>query len=391
MAAGCRLGLPGGGFPGAFGAQPGRRHLTLEIAMLFRTTSRTIGLLAALALLAGCARGPTPTPAPPAATATQEPSPTAAALPSATPAARAVTSGVPAAQTAAPSTHTAAPAVPTLPPAPKLDSFDPAGVKDIKLDDYPVIPAISAEAVAIYRAGVSGGNNPHIFSKLGDCMTENEYFLSPFSARKYDLGAYADLQAAIDQFAGVPARLGDWTQDSFATPGLAAAKGFNVAGPLDPTWANPKWCRAGESPAACEYRVAKPSLAIIMFGTNDASYTDAASYDYYLRTLVILTLQNGTLPLLNTFPTRPEAADKSLLLNQIVIKIAADYGVPLVNLNRALESLPNQGVDPKDTIHLSAPPDKRVDVFSAQNLQYGFTVRNLVTLQALQAVLKAVR
>ena len=354
--------------------------------MLFRKIGQAFGLLAGLALLVGCAGAPAATLPPAASTAIPIPSPTLDVPPSSTPVSGSVT---PTAQTA--TAPAAAPAAPAVPTPPKLGSFDPASVSNIKIDDYPVIPVVGAEAVAIYRAGLVSGNNPHVFSKLGDCMTENEYFLSPFSAKQYDLGPYGDLQAVIDQFAGVPARQGDWTQDSFATPGLAAAKGFNVAGPLDPTWANPKWCKPGESPAACEYRVAKPSLAIIMFGTNDASYTDAASYDYYLRTLVILTLKNGTLPLLNTFPTRPEAADKSLLLNQIVIKIATDYGVPLVNLNRALESLPNHGVDPKDTIHLSAPPDKRVDVFSAQNLQYGFTVRNLVTLQALQAVLKAVQ
>jgi hypothetical protein len=32
-----------------------------------------------------------------------------------------------------------------------------------------------------------------------------------------------------------------------------------------------------------------------------------------------------------------------------------------------------------------------VDVFTKDNLQYGFTMRNLVTLQALDAVLKAVK
>ena len=221
-------------------------------------------------------------------------------------------------------------------------------------------------------------------------MTENEYFLAPFGAKNYDLGEYTDLQAVINQFADVPVRPDEGTADSFTVVGLAAARGFNVAGPLDPTWANPKWCQAGESPAACEYRVAKPSLAIIMFGTNDATYTEAPTYDYYLRTLVALTLDSGVVPLLNTFPTRPEAPEKSLLLNQIVVKVALDYGVPLINLNRALEALPHQGVDPQDTIHLSVPADKRVDVFSAQNLQFGFTVRNLVTLQALQAVLAAV-
>jgi len=282
-------------------------------------------------------------------------------------------------------------ALPARPAPPKRGTFDPASVSSIRLSDYPVIPVIGPGVVALYRAGLARGNNPRVFSKLGDCMTETEYFMAPFALRNYDLGSYTDLQAVIDQFAGVPARQGDWQKDSFATTGLAAAQGFNVAGPLDPTWANPQWCKSGESPAACEYRVARPSLAVIMFGTNDATYTEPAAYDYYMRTLVALTLDNGVVPLLNTFPTRPEAPEKSLLMNQIVVKVAADYGVPLVNLNRALEALPNHGVDPQDTIHLSVPADKRVDVFSAQNLQAGFTVRNLVTLQALQAVLQAVK
>ncbi len=283
------------------------------------------------------------------------------------------------------------PALPARPVPPKLGSFDPASVSSIRLSDYPVIPVIGPGVVALYRAGLAHGNNPRVFSKLGDCMTDTAYFLVPFDLKTYDLGPYKDLQAVIDQFAGVPARQGDWQKDSFATMGLAAAQGFNVAGPLDPTWANPQWCNNGESPAACEYRVARPSVAIIMFGTNDATYTEPPAYDYYLRTLVALTLDNGVVPLLNTFPTRPEAPEKSLLMNQIVVKVAADYSVPLVNLNRALEALPNHGVDPQDTIHLSVPSDKRVDVFSAQNLQAGFTVRNLVTLQALQAVLQAVK
>ncbi|MCC7360122.1 MAG: SGNH/GDSL hydrolase family protein [Anaerolineales bacterium] len=279
------------------------------------------------------------------------------------------------------------------PAPPKLGSFDPAGVAAINLNDYPIIPEISANARAVYAAGLAAGNNPRVFSKLGDCMTENPHFLVTFAQGQYDLGAYRDLQAVLDQFSGVPARRGDWQLDSFGTVGLAAAAGFNIAGPLDATWANPQWCQAGESPAACEFRVAQPTIAVIMFGTNDVAFTDAATFDYFYRTLVINTLNANVLPLLSTFPTRPEDEAKSLLLNQIVVQIAHDYAVPLLNLNRALAPLPDHGVDPNDTIHLSAPPEGhgRVDVFTPDNLQYGFTMRNLVTLQALQAVLAAVQ
>jgi hypothetical protein len=277
-----------------------------------------------------------------------------------------------------------------LPATPVFGAFDPARVTSLSLADYPVVPTISATARAIYAAGLARGSNPRVFSKLGDCMTENPYFLVTFAEGQYDLGPYAGLQAVLDHYQGVPARLGDWTQDSFATKGLAAASGFNIAGPLDPTWADPAWCESGESPAACEFRVARPSVALLMFGTNDVAFTDAASYDYFLRSLIDQSIDSGVLPILSTFPTRPEEPENSVLFNQIVVRAALDYDLPLINLNRALEPLPHHGVNPNDTIHLSVPPDGRVDRFTPEDLQYGFTVRNLLTLQALEALLAAV-
>ena len=327
---------------------------------LYRISRAWLALLIGACVLLGACR-PATTPVPPTATVVATTVPTVAAT------------------------------APARPATPVFGAFDPKTVSGIKLDEYPIIPAISATARAIYQAGIAAGHNPRVFSKLGDCMTENPYFLVTFSQGQYDLGQYSDLQAVLDQYRGVPARSGAWDKDSFATVGLASASGFNVAAPLDATWADPKWCHGGESPAACEFRVASPSVAVIMFGTNDVGLTDAASYDFFLRTLIQQTIDSGVLPLLSTFPTRPENPDKSLLLNQIVVKVAEDYAIPLVNLNRALEPLPNHGVNPADTIHMSVPPDGRVDRFTADDLQYGFTMRNLVTLQALAAVLKATK
>ena len=53
---------------------------------------------------------------------------------------------------------------------------------------------------------------------------------------------------------------------------------------------------------------------------------------------------------------------------------------------------PTQSLIPvNDTIHLSVPADQQVDDFTADHLQSGFNMRNLVTLQALAAVLEAVQ
>lgn len=279
------------------------------------------------------------------------------------------------------------------PAPPVLGKFDPASVSDIDVLALPVLPEITEPMRANLRDAVARGRakgkRPDVFSKLGDCMTENEHFFLPFGDGDYDLGAHAALQPLIERFRRTPARAGNWTKNSFDTPGLSAAGGFNIAAPLDPTWSNPEWCRNSESPLACELRVAQPAYALIMFGTNDVALTDGATYDYFLRSIVNSVLDAGVVPILSTFPYRPEDPEKTLLLNRIAVRVAADYQIPIMNLFRALEALPDRGVNTADTIHLSVAPDGRADVFDEAHLRYGFATRNLVTLQSLASVVQA--
>lgn len=280
--------------------------------------------------------------------------------------------------------HAALQATPTLAPLddPELGAFDPASVADITLADYPFVPEISENALAIYYAGLEQGNNPHAFAKVGDCMTDHPSFLIPVGEGEYDLGEYASLQTVIDHF------ITDEV-NSFARKSQAAAGGFNSASILDSMWANPEFCEAGESPLSCEFRITQPSVALIMFGTNDVFYLDEAQYDYFLRSIIVETIRNNVLPVLSTFPMRPEFPDKSILYNQIVAKVAQDYDIPLINLWLALDPLPNQGIDPEETTHMTVPESGFACYFIDENMAAGFTVRNLLTLQALEAVLAA--
>ncbi len=271
---------------------------------------------------------------------------------------------------------------------PTLGDFDPADVADIDIMDYPILPELTAHARAIYAAGVARGNNPHVFSKVGDCMTAAPEFLTTCDATG-DLGEYEDLQAVIEHFAAAPARGGaeGWELDAFATVSLASAGGFNTTSALDPLWADPEWCDADENSLACEYRLSQPAFAIIMFGTNDVQALQAEYFDYYLRMVVLETIEADVVPVLNTFPGRPEFPEKSALFNQIIIKVATDYDLPLVNLWRALQDLPDGGVDGEETIHLTAPNDlELVCDFTEATLETGYTLRNLVTLQALDVL-----
>lgn len=271
---------------------------------------------------------------------------------------------------------------PTLMPVPDpvAHELDLEQLAAIDLQDYPPVPEISLRAQQIYLAGLAQGSNLHTFIKVGDCMTDNPYFLRPLGAGDYALGEYDSLQGVIDYFV-------DEETNSFSRISQASAGGFNSASILDSLWANPEFCESGETPLACEVRIMQPSMALIMFGTNDVFYLDETQFDYFLRAIVVETIHNGALPVISTFPQRPEFPDKSVLYNQVIVQIALDYDIPLINLWQALESLPNQGVDPEETTHMTAPASGAVCHFIGENMQTGFTVRNLLTLQTLDAVL----
>jgi hypothetical protein len=243
---------------------------------------------------------------------------------------------------------------------------------NINLHDFPVVPVFSDRAHQIFEAGRSLGRNPHAISKIGDCISDNGYFLSPFGWGQYDLGVYTHLQSVIDHF-GL----------TLAYDSHAAYDGLVTTAVLDALFANPLACQPGETPLRCEYRVHRPSVAIIMFGAQDLLFTGPAEFDRNLRQIVHETIQTGVLPILSTFPGNLELWNASLRYNRIVVQIAIDYDIPLMNLWKALETLPNHGLN-DDGRHLSLPVTDAGDL-TEPNLERGYPLRNLVTLQALDA------
>jgi len=282
----------------------------------------------------------------------------------------------------APLAGAAPPATPTPfdLPDPVPGPLDLEAVTAIDLASLPLVPEISENARAIYAHSLARGRDPHAFIKVGDCMTDTPHFLIPIGAGDYALGGYAHLERVIAQFRTEE-------RDSFARQSQAAAGGFNAASILDAIWANPEFCQAGETPLSCELRIMQPSIALIMFGTNDVQYLTAEQFSYFLRALVVETIRAGVLPVLSTFPHRPEFPEQTILFNQIVAGVALDYDVPLINLWLALEPLPDRGVDLADPTHMTVPASGAVCAFVDENLAAGFTMRNLLTLQTLEAVL----
>ncbi len=253
-----------------------------------------------------------------------------------------------------------------------LVGFNLPVIEQIDLTAYPVVGSVTATARAIYQRGQAMGRDPHQLAKVGDCFSDHEYFLKHFAWGRYNLGEYAALQPVIDFFG-----------ESMDDLSYAASVGFVAGAVLDPVWASPEVCQQRESPLACEYRVHNPSVAVIMFGTQDVLLMTPEQFDTALREVVRQTIDTNIVPILSTFPGNVDLWDKSLQFNQIVVNIALDFDIPLINLWLALDGLPGHGLDGSN--HLSFPITTAADL-TQPNLTTGYPMRNLVTLQTLDDI-----
>jgi hypothetical protein len=217
------------------------------------------------------------------------------------------------------------------------------------------------------------GNNPHSFSKIGDCETQTEYFLIDFDLgpQAYSLGPYTDLKGVIEQFAG-----------SFKRPSLAAKSGFTAASALEVFESDPAKCQSTETPLGCELRTGKSSLALIMMGTNDAIYR-RKSFEKYMRQIIEYTLLQGVVPIL---ATKADNLEEDNSINRTIASLAHEYGVPLWNFWLAVQPLPEHGLM-SDGTHLTFAKNHFDDPV---DLQSAWPVRNLTALQVLDAVWRSV-
>jgi LysM repeat protein len=262
--------------------------------------------------------------------------------------------------------------VPSSDPSPEPEVAVAAAVTaaEAPADQWPLnlgfISAIDPSMREVYRRGQALGNDPHAFSKVGDCNSEAPFFLFHFDDGQYSLGDYAYLQPVIDNFAG-----------SFARESLAVWTGNHTWSVIDSTWANPAYCNPGESPLACEYRLYRPSVAFVRLGTNDVGRPDL--FEDSMREIIEFSLGSGVIPILGTKPDRVEGSDAN---NVMVRQLAAEYKVPLWNYSSVADTLPGRGLW-RDGIHMNW---MSLDFSRPAVLQTGHPAHNLTALMALDAV-----
>ncbi len=235
----------------------------------------------------------------------------------------------------------------------------------------PVIPDLSRRAIQILKDGLAKGNNPHAFSKIGDCESQASWFLGDFDmgAGYYSLGSYeSDLAPVIPYFAG-----------SYKRTSLAARPGFTAASLMAPIWSDKQLCQKGEGPLACEYRVQRPIVAFIMLGSNDAS--NPKTFEGHMRKIIEYSIDQGVLPILGT---KADNVEQNYYVNKTIARLAAEYGLPLWNFWAAVQDLPDHGLQ-SDGVHLTFATPHFDD---PNNMQKAWPVRNLNALEMLKKVME---
>lgn len=251
-----------------------------------------------------------------------------------------------------------------------------------ELESRPIEPSVTREARVLYNTGLEMGNRPNVFSKVGDCHTDHMAFFVPYGAGEYNLGGYGYLQDTLNYFMVSPR---ESVSDSFVDDSFAAHSAFSAAAVMDSIWADPQYCQNEESPLNCEYRIMRPSVALIMFGSVDIQIYDVNTFADRMRQVVGRTMDAGIVPVLSTFPSHPDYLwNESLQFNAVIMDLADEFGLPLINLWRALRPLPNYGLD-ADNFHLSYNGNRFVNLNGDQN-QWGMMMHNLVALQALDVL-----
>ncbi|MEP7293712.1 MAG: GDSL-type esterase/lipase family protein [Chloroflexota bacterium] len=236
----------------------------------------------------------------------------------------------------------------------------------------------------VYAAGQARGNTANVFAKVGDSITVSTLTLHPLGVGLYELGDYGYLRSVIDFYAAGETRDG---HNSFNEESVAAGIGWTTYRVLDPLESDPAVCLTDESPLLCEYRLLKPSVALIMFGTNDVSILEAQNFRANLERIVQLSEGQGIIPVLTTIPDRVDYEARSRDFNRIISDVARENAIPLLDYGGAMLALGEAGFD-LDGVHPSVPPkgfDGAAD-FREGNLGYGYVVRNLTALQVLDAI-----
>lgn len=244
------------------------------------------------------------------------------------------------------------------------------------LYSVPVISEVSRAMQGVYRYGQALGNQSAVVTKVGDSVSTNPLYLNPMSRTDYDLGPYDFLEDTIKYFG-----------PSLASGSVASRIGMTTYVVFDPLWADKELCQPAETPLACEFRIKRPSVAMILFGPNDVRHMTDAEFAVQIRMIVEQSLAQGIIPVLSTFSVHPDDGLwwQAINFNLRLSEIAREYEVPLINFWAAARILPDYGLD-QDRIHIANSGFPNLKFSTGHEAWYGTSLQNLLAIRMLDEI-----
>ncbi len=223
-----------------------------------------------------------------------------------------------------------------------------------------------------------------VFIKAGDSITVATQFMTCFAGNNIKLAQNADLASDIGLF-----KMGDADGTSpFDRASVAAKVGWSADGVLAPAGLPPdpsvSWLNT-------EFANVFPRYALVMFGTNDVYSRSIVTFESSMMTIVDDLVGQGVIPILSSVPPNDGTSPDAMAANQrvptfnaVVRAIAQARQLPFIDFWKELEPLPLHGLGP-DGVHPAAALSGPCDLTNV-GLQYGYNVRNLLSMRSLARV-----
>ena len=234
---------------------------------------------------------------------------------------------------------------------------------------------LTKEVIAGLETIVAPNGTLPVFMKVGDSITYSSNYLHCFSDANGILGENSHLAPTLELYQEDNSSSFDrWSH---------AVQGGKTA----------HWALDGDpSPLQQEIDALDPSFAVVMFGTNDSGYYSPNTskmigwYGNRMMTLVETLIGQGIIPIVSTIPPRTNKPDVAVhvdLMNGVIRGIAEGYQIPLMDYHQLMAQAPDYGLsgDGVHPNHSGSPCN-----LSDDHLNFGYNLRNLVTLEALSRV-----
>lgn len=250
------------------------------------------------------------------------------------------------------------------------------GMAGLARAEPPELDTRVAERVLEIRA-----RNPdlrdEVFAKMGGSSVESKAFLHCFATPYVDLGDHQALSGTLDYF-------GAGSGKAFERESQAAGVSWNLRYVL------------GGRPAKFRREIEETEArwALVLFGGNDAQNENERIYLSRLVYLVEQLESMGVVPVLGSaLPRRNPSKDRWISrFNAITEAVAEHWSLPYIDYHAALSALPRKGLA-RDGVHpnvLGEGGVRSACQLTERGLRYGNNMRNLLTLEMLDALRRMV-